>query len=274
MQTMSDLFDRYERECIPKLSPRTQKDYKRILFRLRMEFGHRNPLDIKPRDVGLFLDQTKAKVSANRHISVLSAVFSKAVGRWYVHDDLRNPCVGVERNETKPRSRYVTTAELEAFKAIVSNSVKIAIELAVMLGQRQGDLLKASWRQIDTNKRLIYFTQGKTGKKLAIRITPKLEELLVRARRLPPDIPRLYLIRRRDGHPYTSEGFKALWQRWMGRALKRGVIKERFTFHDLRAKCVSDNKSIEAAMQLAGHTNMSMTRRVYDRGIREVDPLE
>lgn len=30
----------------------------------------------------------------------------------------------------------------------------------------------------------------------------------------------------------------------------------------------------EAAMQLAGHTNMSMTRRVYDRGVREVDPLE
>lgn len=42
----------------------------------------------------------------------------------------------------------------------------------------------------------------------------------------------------------------------------------------VRAKCVSDNKSIEAAMQLAGHTNMSMTRRVYDRGVREVDPLE
>lgn len=42
----------------------------------------------------------------------------------------------------------------------------------------------------------------------------------------------------------------------------------------MRAKCVSDNKSIEAAMQLAGHTNMSMTRRVYDRGVREVDPLE
>ena len=69
-------------------------------------------------------------------------------------------------------------------------------------------------------------------------------------------------------------GFKALWQRWMGRALKRGVLKQRFTFHDLRAKCVSDNKSIEAAMQLAGHTNMAMTRRVYDRGVREVDPLE
>ncbi len=273
MVTMNDLFDRYERECVPKLAPRTQRDYKRILYRLRAEFGHRNPLDIKPRDVGLFLDQTKAKVSANRHISVLSAVFSKAVGRWYIHDDLRNPCTGVERNETKPRTRYVTDAEFKAFYNIVSNSVKIAMELALICGQRQGDLLRATWRQIDTNKRLIYFEQGKNGKKLAIEISPAFEELLVRARRLPPLIPRMYLIRRRDGQPYTSDGFKALWQRWMGRALKRGVVKERFTFHDLRAKCVSDNESIEAAMQLAGLANSSMTRRVYDRGVRKVKAL-
>lgn len=272
--TMNYLFDRYEREIVPKLAPRTQKDYKRILYRLRVEFGERPYLSMKPRDVGRFLQETPAKVSANRHVSVLSAVFSKAIGKWYVHDDLRNPCVGVERNETKPRDRYVTDAEFKALYAIVSPSVKIAMELARMVGQRQGDLLRATWKQIDTNKRLFYFQQGKTGKKLAVRVTPALEELLVRARRLPPLVPRLYLIRRRDGHPYTSEGFKALWQRWMKRAMKRGVLKERFTFHDLRAKCVSDNKSIEAAMQLAGHSNMSMTRRVYDRGIREVDPLE
>lgn len=273
MLTMNDLFDRYEKECVPKLSARTQKDYKAILRRLRASFGHMDPLTVKPRDVGRFLDVDKGKVSANRHISVLSAVFSKAVGRWYVHDDLRNPCTGVERNETKPRTRYVTDAEFKALYAIVSPSVKIAMELARMVGQRQGDLLRATWQQIDTNKRLFYFEQAKTGKKLAIRVTPALEELLVRARRLPPLIPRLYLIRRRDGQPYTSEGFKALWQRWMKRALKRGVIKERFTFHDLRAKCVSDNPSIEAAMQLAGHTSMAMTRRVYDRGTREVGPL-
>lgn len=271
--TMNFLFDRYERECVPKLAPRTQKDYTRIIYRLRAEFGQRPFLSMKPRDVGRFLDVTPAKVSANRHVSVLSAVFSKAIGKWYVHDDLRNPCVGVERNETKPRDRYITDAEFQAFYAIVSNSVKIAMELALICGQRQGDLLRATWQQIDTNKRLIYFTQGKTGKKLAIEISPAFEELLVRARRLPPDIPRLHLIRRRDGQLYTSEGFKALWQRWMKRALARGVIKSRFTFHDLRAKCVSDNESIEGAMQLAGHTNMAMTRRVYDRGVRKVKPL-
>jgi integrase len=274
MLTMNSLFDRYEKECVPKLAPRTQKDYKAILRRLRDAFGECDPLAIKPRDIGRFLDVEDGKVSANRHISVLSAVFSKAVGRWYVHDDLRNPCTGVERNETKPRTSYITHTEFDALYAIVSPSVKIAMELALMTSQRQGDLLKATWRQIDINKRLMYFEQSKTGKKLAIRITPRFEDLLVRSRRLPPMLPRLYLIRRRDGHPYTSEGFKALWQRWMGRALKRGVIKTRFTFHDLRAKCVSDNKSIEAAMHLAGHTNMSMTRKVYDRGVREVDPHE
>lgn len=82
-----------------------------------------------------------------------------------------------------------------------------------------------------------------------------------------------YVIRTRRGMPYTSEGFRAMWQRMIKRAVKRGVIAERFTFHDLRAKSVSDSTTLQEAYDRAGHTSMSMTRGTYDRGVRKVTPL-
>jgi len=83
----------------------------------------------------------------------------------------------------------------------------------------------------------------------------------------------MHLIRTECGNPFTSEGFRANWQRYMRKAIKLGVIKERFTFHDIRAKCVSDTENINDAMNRAGHTNMSMTRTVYDRAARRVSAL-
>lgn len=91
-----------------------------------------------------------------------------------------------------------------------------------------------------------------------------------RAKRLAPHIPREYVVRTRAGRPYTSEGFRACWQRVMNHAMRIGVIAERFTFHDLRAKAVSDSNTLQQAFEGAGHSNMSMTRGTYDRAERPV----
>jgi integrase len=115
--------------------------------------------------------------------------------------------------------------------------------------------------------------QGKTGKQLAIKITKAVEEVLVRAKRRPPALPRLYIIRTRHGLPFTPEGFRTLFQRKMKEAMALGILKERFTFHDIRAKSASDNKSIQAACDLLGHQDVRMTKSVYDRNIRIVEPL-
>jgi integrase len=83
-----------------------------------------------------------------------------------------------------------------------------------------------------------------------------------------------YVIRTRRGTRYTGEGFRALWQRTMRKAMKRGLLETRYTFHDLRAKSVSDSKTIQEAYERAGHTSMSMTRGTYDRSVRKVTPLK
>lgn len=285
--TMHDLFERYKRDVLPNLAPRTQKDYLRHLVVLDKTFGAMEPNEIQPKDVGRFLDVQKGKIQRNRQVAVLSAVFSKAVGRWYAAD--RNPCRDVERNDTQKRTRYVTDAEFTLVRTIMPPIVQIAMDLALLTGQRQGDLLDLRWENVRPDG--VLFQPAKTkrirGKRLLVGLSPSLEAVLDRARKLPPDLPRVYVLRTTHGSPYTSEGFRALWQRRMRKLLKgywrkpRGKprfwiepkLKERFTFHDLRAKCVSDSATLDQAFERAGHTTMAMTRGVYDRGIRKVTPL-
>ena len=113
--------------------------------------------------------------------------------------------------------------------------------------------------------------QGKTGKRLMIGMSPTLEAVLERARAFIPHLPREYVLRRRDGKPYTQNGFRAIWQRTMRRHKAKGG--QRFTFHDIRGKSATDSLTLNDAYERLGHTSIAMTRRVYDRGTRKVTPL-
>lgn len=292
---MREIFDRYEKEELPKLAPKTQVDYRRIIYKLREVFGDMKPDDVEPRHVGALLHSTEHKVAANRLVSVLSAVFSKARGRWYVCKN--NPCTNVERNETSPRDRYISDEEYKAVYELASPRLQIAMDLAYLTGQRQGDLLALKWEHVHTigvprDEWGVFFQQGKTGKRLMVNISPELEEVLKRARMLIPQVPRTYVIRNEEGLRYTQDGFRSCWQKLMNYAMKgrvaywtsrngkpvmvdevKPVLKERFTFHDLRAKHISDSQSLAEASATAGHATMAMTRRVYDRGIRRVSAL-
>lgn len=57
----------------------------------------------------------------------------------------------------------------------------------------------------------------------------------------------------------------------MNKALEEGLIKERFTFHDLRAKAGSDAE--ENAQKLLGHASAVTTKRVYERKPSVVKPI-
>ena len=269
--TLKDCFERYKLEVLPHKAPRTQKDYSRHLAKLSAKFGHLKPEELRKRDIGQYLDRPTGKIQANRQVAVLSAVYAKIVGKWYLAEN--NPCIGVERNESHKRTRYVTNEEYQAVWAIASQRLRVAMDLALRTGQRQGDIISLRWASVTPEG--IKFQQGKTGKKLLVSRGPKLNEALERAKALEPRVDiGGHVLRTRRGTPYTSEGFRAMWQRMIVRAVARGVIAERFTFHDLRAKSVSDSKTLEEAFERAGHTTMAMTRGVYDRNFRLVKSLE
>lgn len=269
IETINDCFDRYLIEVLPTLAPRTQSDYRKAIVVLRERFGHMHPDEVLPRDIGRYYGYGRGSVHRARQIAVLSAMYSIAVGRWFVAD--RNPCAKVQKPKVNRRTRYVTDSEFQAVRELAPPRVQVAMDLALLTGQRQGDLLSLKWTQVTPEG--ILFQQGKTGKKLLVATSPALEEVLARARAMRPDIPKEYVIRTRHGRQYSGAGFQTLWKLIRNKAIKTGRLTESFTFHDLRAKSASDSGSLQAAYERLGHSSPSMTRQVYDRGVRVVTPL-
>lgn len=104
LKIMKGIFDRYERDIVPKKAPRTQKDNKAEFKHLREGFDTA-PIDaITPSMVAQYRDARTAKTRANREIALLSHVFNMA--REWGFTDKENPCAGVRKNKEKVRDFY------------------------------------------------------------------------------------------------------------------------------------------------------------------------
>ena len=64
-----------------------------------------------------------------------------------------------------------------------------------------------------------------------------------------------------------------MWQRFMDRVIEETKVENRFTEHDLRAKCASDATSLEHARALHSHTDARTTDANYRRKPEVVKPL-
>lgn len=265
---LTDIIDRYEREYLHKYAPRTQKEVRRNLNKLRGLWGpDKQAEDLQPREVGAFLYQEDAPQQRNRLIALLSVVYSKAIARWWLLE--RNPCSKIERNPSSPRTRYITDGEFLKVYDLAPERVQLAMTLAYLLGQRQSDIMGLKWSNI--SQKGILITQGKTGKTLLIGMSAAVAAVLRKAWRMGPVCE--FVIPTSFAKRYTPEGFRTKWQQVMNKAMELRVIVERFTFHDIRAKTVSDDPSLQAASDRAAHGDIRLTDRVYKRNVKVVTPL-
>lgn len=265
--TVSAILDRYERDCLPKLAPRTQKDYVHHLRKLRREFGDRIADELRPRDFGPFLQVKHGQTSRVRQLAVLSSAFTEAVSSWYWIE--RNCLKDVKRPRSKPRDRLISATEFEGVREMAPERIGLAMQLALLTGQRQGDILRFKWTDIHSGA--LHVRQSKTGKRLAIELNPELKRVLGKCSKLQNRIKCDYVLPTRMGEPYTPEGFRAAWQRVMRAWMARG--NENFHFHDIRALAATKCETPEIAMRLLGHSTLAMTMRVYRRGTERVKAL-
>jgi integrase len=266
--TVAEILDRYQAECLPLLAPRTARDYVRHLRDLKRWYGPRVACELKPKDFAPFLSipiGKKGIVQRIRQLGVLSAAFTQAVSFWFILE--RNVLRDVKRPKRPPRDRLIEDHEFEAVRSTAPIRVALMMDLALRLGQRQSDLLNLKWSDIRDG--YVYFQQGKTGKRLAIEITPDLKRVFGKCSLLP--LRSEYVITNKFGNAYTSEGFRACWQRVINAYCRRGGL--RFSFHDIRAMCATKCSSLEEASKLLGHSSPGITKRIYRRGVEKVQAL-
>ncbi|VVE00885.1 integrase [Pandoraea aquatica] len=286
IRTMDKLLDRYTREVLPTKAVTTQAQNASAVKALKPVFG-RMPLNsIKPRHVYQYIDKREAKVSARREIEVLSHALTKAVEWGYID---RHPFKGELRLASiPPRTRYVEDWEvLECFsltskrKAGSVLAIQAYIRVKLLTGLRRGDLLRL--RLDDLQEDGIHVMPAKTAnstrKQLIIEWTDALREAVDEAKAVRPWKRSEWLFCTQRGDSFLNEktgragSWDSMWQGFMRRVLAETKLTNRFTEHDLRAKCASDAESLTHAQTLLAHADSRLTARVYRRKPERVKPL-
>ncbi len=146
--TFKHVADRYRVEVVATKARSTQRLNNRCLTVLGEFFNDPpGPFEgIKPVHVRKYLDWRKSKVIANREVSLLSHIWNWARGKGIT--DLPNPCEGIRRNKEKGRDVYVEDATYQAVYAHADQTLRDAMDLAYLTGQRVADVWSMDERQL------------------------------------------------------------------------------------------------------------------------------
>ena len=142
------------------------------------------------------------------------------------------------------------------------------MELAYLCCARQADVLSMKKGQLLPEGILI--KQSKTSVAQIKAWSPRLQAVINEASNLPlkPGMSSIYIIHQTGGSAYTRDGFNSRWSKAKEEAkLKFPEQSFDFTFHDLKAKGVSDLEGdLYEKRAITGHKNVEQTA-AYDRKI-------
>jgi integrase len=284
---IAQLLDRYLLEVVPTKAPKTQIDNVQQVKKLRAVFGKLPLAGLKPQMVYQYVSKRTAKVAAHREIEVLSHAFTKAVEWGYIG---RHPFKGeVRLKGESARDRYVEDWEIVECLALPSKrkkgsvlAIQASMRIKLLTGMARGDLLRlepARHFKEDGIHIRRHKTANSTGRRTIYEWTAELRAAVNMALAARPVQIAPWLFCTRYGKCYineekgTAKGWDSMWQDFMARVLKETKVTERFTEHDLRAKCASDAESLEHARALLSHADGRLTERIYRRKPERVKPL-
>lgn len=287
--TFSDLVERYFTSVYfqKELKPRTQRDYKSYWRRqVQSVFGKANPRKITRKHIVTYLNLRKNQMlergqkfhQANREVAFISAVFSWAM-LGELHDLPFNPCSKVPKLKEVSRDRYIEDWEYKLVYDECDPVIRGAMEVAYLCAARVQDV--ATLRLDCLLNEGIKIAQGKTGVVQVKKWTPRLRKSIRDAisahtsRKIAALSP--YVFNNNKGTCFTSDGLSSKWAAYRKAAERKhqeatgANHKFDFTFHDLKAKGISDFDGTESEkQQFSGHKTVAQVR-TYDRKTKVVD---
>ena len=260
-QTVAQAIEAYLVHRGVELSPKTLKGYRSSQMRLNAVFGSCFLDGISRQEVRQWLHTRAARISANRDLALLRAVYHHAIEWGWCQS---NPAAGVRRHRETPRRRVASRVEREALAAQATPLWRALVAVELLTGMREGEIRMLS--RADLTEEGIRLHRPKTGTESLIEWTPALRDAVDAALRAPGR-PSTYIFPSKRGGPYTENGFRTTWRRLCQKACIDGL-----EFRDLRRTAASDAGSLEAARDLLGHGSTAITKRVY-RVANRVKPV-
>jgi integrase/recombinase XerD len=258
---------RYEEAAERFLSEATLKHRTRVVYRLShkvfLAAAQDHYLDeIDRRVLGDFISRRKQAgimdATIRRDLAFLSSLCTMAV-RWGWLDT--NPVTALNKRALKasrPRARFLTTAELDQLLTATADHIRPAIVLALETGLRKEELFSLTVSGIDLTRREIRLDHTKSGIPRRVPLSDNaittIKVLLAQPQR--PSTP--YLFAKADGSRFVDmkNGFVA--------ACKRAGLTD-FRWHDLRhtfaSWFVQDGGDLYHLSRILGHATVQMTTR-------------
>lgn len=263
VDTIELIMAKYEAEELPNKAKKTQQGRRQEFKPLRAVFGKMRAEDIESHHVFTYWKKRGRIEQAKHEIRALSTLltYARQIGAL----KKPNPCYDLQLPESKPRDRYVTDDEFLLVRERAQVMIGFAMDLALIAGLDEGTIRHLERRNLTDEG--IQFDRSKTiNQKTETQIIEWNDELRLTVKALLSERPQIrrFLICNRKGQPYSLNGFQSQWQRTMKKAMKAG-LKERFHFHDLRAKSASDAETDQQAADRLGHADVRTTRRIYRR---------
>ncbi|WP_127110426.1 site-specific integrase [Pararhodobacter zhoushanensis] len=175
-KTFTALIESYKRSNrFSRLAPRTKADYDKVLTFIVDRIGGLDPAKMQRRSVIAYRDENAGAVRfANYLVQILRILFEHAHDIGWRND---NPAKGVSLLKSTAAPREPWPADLvEAFRAKATGPALLIFELCLGTGQRISDVLRMRWNDIEAGG--VNVTQGKTGARLWVPLTPQLRAVL------------------------------------------------------------------------------------------------
>ncbi len=292
--TVAEIIERYVREILPTLHPKTKPEHKRYCKTLNNKFGAvkfaRSEVEaasgqfLRSMDVTRYLREQEVAerpVAANKEVQCLSRMFRLAKTLWGYTE--YNPVLQVEYNHEEPRSVYVSDADFMKIYEKAPPVLQCMMDLAQMHGARRGMLIRLTLADISEHGLRVTINKKKRtdrARQQIIRWNDDLRSVIDRAielrakvrggQKVVADATSAPLFLTKYGKPYGESAFNSMWQRARAAA---GFEANELHFHDIKAKSVSDSPDEIDAMNRGGHLDLRTTRGTYRRKPMEVIPL-
>jgi integrase len=243
IETVDRLLDRYLADA-PPASGKWTYEVNRIFQKdVRPTIGSMKIDSVKRTDILAILNAIKdrgAGISANRALAAVRRTFNWAVGEGYLS---ANPALGITlRVKEHARDRALSEAEIRAFwtgldGARIADGTKLALRLALVTGQRIGEVCGAFKSELDIDRAewQIPASRTKNRKSHFVPLSPLAVELFKLAMAISGGSKFVFPSRQRSGC-LDPQGIA----RSMRGALKElGLEKNPATPHDLRRTVAS-----------------------------------
>jgi len=277
-RTMAELFARYRAEVVPGYSERERRTretklawWEKRLGAIRLVALRRahllEGLVALENGVGTPSGRPLSPPTRRRYIAAIQHVLTQAI-RWEWLET--SPAFKLARpgkdKESPGRIRYLSDDERErllaACEAQRERRLAPLVQLAILTGCRQGELLSLRWGDIDWRRRQLALvgddgtrrTKNREGR--GVPLTASAIEVLRRLRQCQVGESELVFANRRGKAPFPRQAF-------LQAVLEAGI--ENFRFHDLRHTFASyllmSGASLAELAEALGHKTLAMVKR-------------